>query len=153
MNPMNQGAKAGDINVEARYRTMLTLWLALLASVGLYFFLTLMIERPATGDDNMLFWVFLTASVMPLVISFLLKHKLLAKSVAEQRPELVQSAMILALGLSEMVALFGLLVFFTTGTHYYYLFFIISAAFMLLHMPRKDQLLAASYKGHAWDKR
>jgi hypothetical protein len=145
MNPMNQGAKAG--NVDARYRTMLIIWFALLMSVGLYFFLTLVIERPAAGDDPMLFSVFMAASVIPLVISILLKHKLLAQSVREQRPDLVQSAMILAVALSEAVALFGLLIFFTTRTPYYYVFFIVSALAILFHMPRRDQLLAASYKG------
>ncbi|HYY56467.1 MAG TPA: hypothetical protein VE842_03990 [Pyrinomonadaceae bacterium] len=145
MNPMNQGAKAEGL--DARYRTMLVLWSALLVSVGLYFFLTLVIERPA-GDDNneMLFWVFLAASILPLLMSFVLKRRLLAQSVAEQRPQLVQSAMILAVALCEAVALFGLLVFFTTRTPYYFIFFIISALGILLHLPRRDQLLAASYK-------
>ncbi|HEX8139864.1 MAG TPA: hypothetical protein VF544_20055 [Pyrinomonadaceae bacterium] len=147
---MNQGAK-GE-NMDARHRTMLTLWAALLTSVGLYFFLTLMIERPASGNDNndMLFWVFLAASILPLLLSFVLKRKLLAQSVAEQRPHLVQTAMLLAVALCEAVALFGLLVFFTTRTPFYYVFFIISALCILLHLPRRDQLLAASYKGQGF---
>lgn len=148
MNPMNQGAKAGDL--DARYRTMLVLWSALLASVGLYFFLTLVIERPASGDNPGLFWVLLAASIFPLLTSFVLKRKLLALSVTEQRPFLVQIAMILAVALCEAVALFGLLVFFTTATPYYYIFFIISALGILLHLPRRDQLLAASYKGQGF---
>jgi FtsH-binding integral membrane protein len=148
MNPMNQGAK-GE-NMDARYRTMLTLWAALLASVGLYFFLTLVIERPAEGSNEMLFWVFLAASIFPLLLSFVLKRKLLAQSVAEQRPPLVQTAMLLAVALCEAVALFGLLVFFVTRTPYYFIFFIISALGILLHLPRRDQLLAASYKGQGF---
>ena len=40
-----------------------------------------------------------------------------------------------------------LLAYFATATPYYYIFFIVSAVGILLHMPRRDQLLAASYKG------
>jgi hypothetical protein len=145
MNPMNQGAKAG--NIDARYRTMLVIWFALLMSVGLYFSLTLVIERPAAGDNPVLLWGLMAASIFPLLLSFVLKGKLLALSVREQRPDLVQSAMILAVALCESVGLFGLLIFFTTGTPYYYGFFIVSILAMLLHMPRRDQLLAATYKG------
>jgi hypothetical protein len=54
--------------------------------------------------------------------------------------------MIVAVGLCESVGLFGLMVYFVTTTPYYYVFFIVSVIGILLHMPRRDQLLAASYK-------
>jgi O-antigen/teichoic acid export membrane protein len=146
MNPMNQGPQG--INVDARYRTLLILWFAILMSVGIFFFITLLIERPpADSNNNTLLWVFMALSIFPLIFSFLLKGRLLAQSVREQRPDLVQSALILSVALCEVVSLFGLMVFFTTRTPYYYLFFIVSVVGILLHLPRRDQLLAASYKG------
>jgi hypothetical protein len=54
--------------------------------------------------------------------------------------------MIIAVALCEAVGLFGMMVFFTTASPYYYFFFIVSVIGILLHMPRRDQLLAASYK-------
>jgi hypothetical protein len=111
------------------------------------FFITFMIQRPATvSNDNTLLWVFMAASVFPLIFSFVLKRKLLAQSVMEQRLELVQTALILAVALCEAVGVLGLVVYFTTATPYYYIFFIVSVIGILLHMPRRDQLLAASFK-------
>jgi hypothetical protein len=146
MNPMNQGSKPA--NVDGRYRTMLIVWFAILMSVGIIFFVTPVLQPPpAEQSDKTLLWVFAAVSVSPFLLSFVLKRRLLAQSVKEQRLELVQSAMILALALCEAVGLFGMIAYLTTGTPYYYIFFIVSVIGILLHMPRRDQLLAASYKG------
>lgn len=144
MNPTNQGSEG--TNVDARHRTMLILWFMILMSVGFMFFLTLVIERPAAGGDNTLLWLFAAVSIFPFLLSFVIRRKLLAQSVKEQKIALVQSAMIVAVALCESVSLFGMMVYFTTATPYYYVFFIVSVIGILLHMPRRDQLLTASYK-------
>ena len=145
MSTINEGSVG--INIDARHRTMLVVWFAILMSVGIMFVLTLVIQRPAADpDDNTLLWVFAAASIFPFLLSFVIKRKLLAQSVGEQQPALVQTAMIVAVALCESVGLFGLMVYFTTATPYYYVFFIVSVIGILLHMPRRDQLLAASYK-------
>ena len=145
MNPINQGSNG--INVDARYRVMLIVWFAILMSLSMMFVLTLIIERPGTGGDVPLVWILTALALLLFVISFLLKRRLLAQSVREQRPEMVQTAMILAVALCEAVAMFGLLVYFVGATPYYYLFFILGAVGILLHMPRREQLLAAAYRG------
>ncbi|MBA3767668.1 MAG: hypothetical protein H0W99_11905 [Acidobacteria bacterium] len=145
MNTINQGSEGR--NVDARQRTLLILWFMILMSVGFMFFLTLVIQRPAAGGgDNTLLWVFAAVSIFPFLLSFVIKRKLLVQSVREQKIALVQSAMIVAVALCESVSLFGMMVYFTTTTPYYYVFFIVSVIGILLHMPRRDQLLAASYK-------
>ncbi|HVG34823.1 MAG TPA: hypothetical protein VM911_17265 [Pyrinomonadaceae bacterium] len=146
MNPINQGAK--QANVDARFTTMLIIWFAMLMSVGTFFVIAQLVERQANaeGDGSTLVWILLAVGIMTLLASFLIKRKLLAQSVKEQRVDLVQSAMIVALALCESTSLFGLLAYFATGTRYYYIFFIIGVIGSLLHMPRRDQLLAASYK-------
>ncbi len=145
MNPINQDSEG--IKVDARHRTMLIVWFMILMSVGFMFFLTLVIQRPAAGgSDNTLLFMFAAVSIFPFLLSFVIKRKLLAQSVREQKIALVLSAMIVAVALCESVSLFGMMVYFTTPTHYYYVFFIVSVIGILLHMPRRDQLLAASYK-------
>jgi hypothetical protein len=146
MNPINQGKKG--MNVDARFRTMLIIWLAILMSVGTIFFVTPILQPPPAEQSNRtLLWVFAGISVILFLLSFVLKGRLLAQSVKTQRPELVQSAMILAVALCEPIALLGLVAYLTTGAHYYYIFFIVSVIGILLHMPRRSQLLAACYKG------
>lgn len=146
MNPINQDPKG--INVDARYRTMLIIWFAILMSVGMIFFIMPILQPPpAEQGDRTLLWVFAGLSVILFLLSFVLKQRLLTQSVTGQRPELVQSAMILAVALCEPISLLGLVAYLTTGTRYYYVFFITSVIGILLHMPRRDQLLAASHKG------
>jgi hypothetical protein len=146
MNPINQGSNG--INVDARYRTMLIIWLAILMSLSTMFALTFVIERSGPQSDApFLVWTLMALGFLLFGLSFLLKRRLLAQSAREQKPELVQSAMILAVAMCEAIGMFGLLIYFVGASSYYYLFFILSALGILLHMPRREQLLAASYKG------
>jgi hypothetical protein len=147
MNPIDRESKAA--NADARYRVMLILWFAMLMSTAVLFSLTLLIERPRADGSESVVWILMALAVSVFLLSFILRRKLQAQAVAGQRPELVQSAMILALALCEAAAIFGLLIYFVSTTPYYYLFFIIGLVGMLLHLPRRDQLLAASYKAQA----
>lgn len=143
---MNQ--PTGQANIDARHRTMIILWFALLMSSGIFFLLTIFIERPvAAPGNNILFQVFLGISIMAVLISFVLERKLLAQSVREQRPDLVQVALIMALALCEVASLLGLMTYFTSASPYHYVLFIIGVGGMLLHFPRRSNLLGASYKG------
>jgi hypothetical protein len=117
-------------------------------SVGSIFVITPILQPPPAEQSAMtLTMVFAAISAIFFLLSFVLKGRLLAQSVREQRPELVQSAMILAVALCEPIALLGMMAYLTTGTRYYYIFFIVSVIGILLHMPRRNQLLAASYEG------
>jgi len=147
MNPINQGA--AQANVDARFRVMMIVWFAMLMSVGTFFVIAQLVERQANPqeDGNILVLILLVIGIFTFLASFIIKRKILAQSIKEQRVDLVQSAMIVALALCESTSLFGLLAYFATGTPYYYIFFIIGVIGSLLHMPRRDQLLAASYKG------
>lgn len=146
MNPINQGAK--QENVDARFTTMLIIWFAMLMSVGTFFVIIQLVEQPARAeaDTSMVVGGLLLLGIFTLLASFIIKRKILAQSVRQQRADLVQSAMIVALALCESTSLFGLIAYFATATRYYYLFFIIGITGTLLHFPRRDQLLAASYK-------
>ena len=146
--------KSAQTAVDARYRVMLIIWLAMLASLGFYFLVTkserlrsLFIEVPvADREGGTILWVLWALGVAITGVSFLLKRVLLSKAVREQRLEGVQAAYITAFALCETGGLFGLLAYFLTGHRYYYLLFITPVLGMLLHMPSRDDLLNASFK-------
>ena len=145
MEPINQSQ--GSSMIEARYRVMLILWLAMLSSVFMFFVMTKIVGMPEEVDANMMLVpIFMGLGLVAIALSFLLKRRFLSQAVEQQKPELVQTGMIVALALCEASALFGLIVFFVTGCHHYYVCFIVSLAAMLLHFPRRDQLRAASFK-------
>lgn len=142
-----------EIDLKQRYQTMLTLWFALLASVGMYF--VFLMVRPAqvaseSGiPSSSLTIVVFTAAAMVLVLgSFVLKAKLLAQSVEKRDVLLVQKAMLIACAMCEVSAILGVVArfAFNTGRESVWLL-LLAAAGIALHFPRRSQLEAASFKG------
>lgn len=126
---------------------MLVLWIAMLGSIGGYYVLTLLAGRPEDMTPNPI--VSLTLIVIGLtttLISFPIKNKLLNRAVDQGQVQLVQQAYIVAWAICEVAALLGLLDFFLTGHRHYYLLLIIAAAGQLLHFPRREHIINASFK-------
>jgi len=133
--------------IELRLRTMRTLWIALLVSIVMYYIFTIVVGRPPNAPPNdKLFLICVAVGVLTIVLSFVIKNKGLANAATQQKIELVQPAYILAWALCEVSALLGMMVFFATNNRYYYGLFILGALGQLVHAPRRDHLLNASYK-------
>jgi hypothetical protein len=133
--------------LDARYRVLLILWLAIFSSVIMLFVMTKIIGAPKAAEANMvLVSIFMALGLFTIALSFVLKRRLLSQAIERQRPDLVQTGLILGLALCEAAAIFGLIIFFVTGYAHYYLCFIVSLAAMLLHFPRREHLRAASFK-------
>jgi hypothetical protein len=81
-----------------------------------------------------------------VVVAIVVKQKFLTQSVEKQEINLVQTGLIVGLALCEAAALFGLMDRVVTGNRYYFVLLLIAAIGMLLHFPRREHLLAASYK-------
>jgi hypothetical protein len=134
-------------NVEVRMRTMRTLWLAMLMSIVMYYVFTLFAGRPPDlAPNNTLFLVLVSAAVLTTLISFPIKHWLVNKAIDQQQVQMVQQGYIVAWAVTEIGALLGLLDFFMTGDRYYYVTFIIAACGQILHSPKREHLVNASFK-------
>jgi hypothetical protein len=146
-----------EIDLNKRYQTMLTLWFALVMSVVMYFiFLQLAAPAsPGNGDSppNTVLIIALTAvSAVFVLASFLVKQKLLERSVEKQDVALVQKAMVLACAMCEVSALLGLLERFVVANRAYYLLFLLALAGDAFHFPKRSQLEAANYKNrNVWN--
>jgi hypothetical protein len=136
--------------LDKRYQTLVTLWFALLVSVGMYLLVALFV--PASGPPTapstrpLLTVILIALGVFLVLLSFVVKSKLLERSVAQQDVSLVQKSLIIACAMCEATALLGLLEHFLIGATDYFLLFILAAAGMLFHFPRRLQLEAATYK-------
>ncbi|MBA2528125.1 MAG: hypothetical protein H0V18_20435 [Pyrinomonadaceae bacterium] len=145
MKPMNLGTQP---SVDARYRIMLVIWLALLSAVGIYFVVA-QFEQPVEVDSaqNKMLTVILSGSGTFMVgVSFAVKQRFLGQSVERQEIALVQTGFIVAIAMCEAGALLGLVDLKVTGNRYYFVVMIIGALGILFHFPRRDHLLAATYK-------
>ena len=126
---------------------MRIMWMALLISVGFYYAITVFVERPEDAAANpTLSLVLICVAVLAVLISFLIKGKLLSKAVDQQHIGMVQQAYIVTWAITEVPALLGLLDFFQTSDRYYHALFIISALGLLLHFPRREAVVNAAFK-------
>ena len=121
-----------EVDLNKRYQTMLTLWFALLMSVVMYFVFVQIAAPSIANAENpsksRLVVVITALGALFVVVSFVVKRKLLERSVEAQDVGMVQKAMIVALALCEVSALLGLSRTFVFGNREYYLLFILAAA-------------------------
>jgi heme O synthase-like polyprenyltransferase len=139
-----------QIDLNKRYQTMLTLWFALLMSVGIYFGVLLVAApplntEPRTQAQSILILVLTMLGAIMVALSFLVKNRFLERSIDQQNVVLVQQGVIVACAMCEVSALLGLLQRLVIG-YRGYLLFLFAAAGMLLHFPRRRHLEAASFK-------
>ena len=134
-------------NFELRIRTMRTVWIGMLLSIGIYYVFTLFVARPENVEPNSTLFLVLVAIALSITfISFPIRSKLLSRAVEQQQVQLVQQGYLVAWALSEVAALLGVLDFFVTGDRYYYVLFIIGVCGQLLHFPRHEHVVNASAK-------
>lgn len=138
------------IDIDKRYRTQLVLWFAMIATIGVFLMFAWFLRRRGTDmveATNSVFVITLfVIALLVVVASFAVKQKLLRQSFDRQDLGMVQSAQIVACALCEAAALMGVVVALVTGYDKFYLFMIIAAVGDLLHFPRREHLLAASFR-------
>jgi hypothetical protein len=145
MNRQSANPTDPQEDFELKIRTLRILWLALIVSIGLYYALTVFIgPREEIEPNQMVTVVLAVIALSTILISFLIKSKLLTRAVEQQQVQLVQQAYIVAWALTEAAAILGLLDFFLTGHRHYYILFIIAALGQVLHFPRRDHVANAS---------
>lgn len=144
---MNTDPNNSQTHIEARMRTMRTLWIAMLLSIGVYYVFCLFNGRPEGREpNNTLFLVLVAVSLSTTLISFLVKSQLVNRAIEQQQVQQVQQAYVIGWAITEAGALLGMIDFFITGDRYYYIMFIIAACGQLLHFPRREHVLNASFK-------
>jgi hypothetical protein len=113
----------------------------------IYYLLTVFVGKSENVTaNNTMSMVLIVVGFSTTVLSFLIKKQFLARAIEQQRVEMVQQGYILAFALTEATALLGLLDFFTTGNRYFYVLILIGAIGQLAHFPRREDVLAASFK-------
>lgn len=143
MQPQNQPPE----DVELRIRSMRIIWLALLFSIVGYFAFTMFGKRSETIEPNSMLSLILAVIAMSAVLlSFLIKSKLLTKAIDQRQVPQVQQAYVVAWAVTEVSALLGVLDYFIAADRYYYIFFLIGAFAQLLHFPRSEHVNNAAFK-------
>ncbi len=153
MQQINQTPQ--DKSVETIYRTSAIIWFALLFS-QLMLLVVLFFAKPKIFEfdfsksllgDTVLVIALAVLGVSTFLLSLVLRSKLVQQAVAKQQVALVSTAMIVGCALCEATALFGLVLAFAANYQYFFLWFALGVLGTVLHFPRRENFIAASYKG------
>lgn len=79
-----------------------------------------------------------------LVISFVLRKKMIEQGIGEQKPQYIQTALILGCAICEVISIIGLVLALAFNYPYFYLWLILGFTGIFLHFPRYKHLEAAS---------
>lgn len=151
--PVYQNPKIPSI--EQVYRTNLILWAAMLMAqimllVMLFFtkkelFNFNVFAEPVTVKP--IIGIFAVLGMLTFALSFILKNRFLRLAVKNQTIGMAQTGQILAYALCEGTSLLGVAVAFAFGFPYFFLWFVVGILGILIHFPRRDNFIAAGFKG------
>ena len=148
MNPQSANQNNPQTNIEARILTLRIIWMALLVSVVIYYVITFFVARPADVSPNPALSIGLICGAMfAILVSFLIKNRLLSKAEEQRHLGMVQQAYVVAWAITEVAALLGLLDFFTTADRYHHALFLMAAVGLLFHFPRRESVVNAAFRG------
>lgn len=133
-------------NVELRLRNLLTVWMALLMSIGLYFGITLVVRSSDIEPNPTLSLTLVGIGILTVLTAFLIKNRLVSRAVEKRQVRMVQHGYIVSWAVNEVAAMLGLLDHLLTANRYYYLLFIVAAVGMLLLLPRREPVENAAFK-------
>ncbi len=103
-------------------------------------------SKPLLGENALFVIIIGVAGILNFIISLSLRKKFIDRAIAEQNVGLVQTATIIGCALCESISLFGLVLAFAQNYQYFFLWFALGILGMILHFPRRENLIAASYK-------
>jgi hypothetical protein len=142
-------------NVEQSYKTLVIIWLALLASQVIFLVVIFFakpevfrfdLTKPALGENFVVTAAFAGLAIMNFGLSFVMKKRSYSQAAEKQQIAYVQTGLILACALCEAISLLGMVLAFVFSYQYFFLWFALGIFGILLHFPRRESVLAASYK-------
>jgi hypothetical protein len=142
-------------NVEAAYKTLIILWFALLVSQFMFLVIIFFTKpeifrfdfsKPIFGENAPVIIALAVLALANFALSFVMKKRSYEQAVTEQKIALVQTGLIIACALCEVISLLGLLLAFAFSYQYFFAWFALGILGIILHFPRRDTVIAASYK-------
>ena len=141
--------------IAGQYQTMFIVWAGLLSSQFLFLLLVFLVKpelfsfdftKPLLGDNAIVVSIFALLAVTAVAASFFLRKQNVEKAIAEQKVEHVQTGLIMGCALCEVSSLLGLMLAFAFDYQYFFLWIALGILGMLLHIPKKSEIIAASYR-------
>lgn len=142
-------------DIDQKYRTLAILWLILLFSQLLFIVViysakgeifTADVSQPLLGENPPIIIGAAFLALTNFAISFIMRKKAIERGIVEQKPEYVQTALIIGSAFCEAISIIGLLLAFAFNYQYFYLWLIVGFIGIFLHFPRRKHLYDASIR-------
>ena len=140
-------------HAKVKYETLVLVWASLLISQVLFFVVVYSMRpelrdfdpsKPLLGKHGFITVLFAVAAIVVFVLSFPLRNQHIRRSIKDQDAGCVQTALVLGCTLSELAALLGVVLAFVFDYEYFFLWIGLGMLGVLLHFPRRGNLLAAT---------
>jgi hypothetical protein len=142
-------------NIEQSYKTLVTIWAALLFSQIMLLVVVFFAKpevfkfdftKPFLGENAVIIIAFAFVALANLALSFIMKKRSFEQAVEKQQMAFVQTGLILAYAFCEATSLLGIVLAFAFSYQYFFVWFALGILGIILHFPRRDDVVAASYK-------
>lgn len=134
---------------------MVMIWFALLMS-QIMFLVIIFFTKPELfrfdfsksplGENAVVVLALAALAVTNFALSFIMKKRSYDQAVEKQDIALVQTGLILACAFCEAISLLGIVLAFAFSYQYFFIWIIFGIIGILLHFPKRDDVIAASYK-------
>jgi hypothetical protein len=98
------------------------------------------------GEKSLLVIILAVFGVIIFLSALFVRKKLIQVAIEQQNFILIQMSIIIGGALCEAISLFGLVLAFSQNYQYFFMWFALGILGMILHFPRRDNLIDASYK-------
>lgn len=142
-------------NVEQSYKTIMIIWFALLVS-QIMFLVVIFATKPElfkfdfskslAGENAIIVIAFAALAITNLGLSFIMKKRSFEQAVEKQDIAYVQTGVIIACAFCEAISLLGMVLAFAFSYQYFFAWIALGILGIILHFPRRDDVIAASYK-------
>ncbi len=142
-------------NIEQSYKLLIMIWFALLFSQVMFLAVVFFAKpevfrfdfnKPLLGENSAIVLAFAALAITNFGLSFVMKKRSYEQASAEQKIAYVQTGLILACAFCEAISLLGIILAFAFSYQYFFLWLALGILGILLHFPRRDDVIAAGYK-------
>jgi F0F1-type ATP synthase membrane subunit c/vacuolar-type H+-ATPase subunit K len=98
------------------------------------------------GENPAIVIAFAALALTNLALSFVMKKRAVQQAIEKREVSYVQTGLVLACAFCESISLLGFVLAFAFSYQYFFLWFALGIVGIILHFPRRDDVMAATYK-------
>lgn len=142
-------------NSDQMHKTLIIIWGAMIFSQLMFLavvfftkpeFLSFNFSKPLLGENAIVTAALAAAAFMSVVLSFVLAPHFKNQGISQQKPELIQTALVIGCAFCEACSLIGIVLAFAFNYQYFFLFIGLGVLATIFHFPKKSDLDAAAFK-------